>query len=93
TQFFPYLQPPFTRPPPQPYNPKFQHPNPPTIFLHQIPQLPPQIQLALLPLLHHPKLTPIPTLKHLPLHIPLITPTHPHLLQLLQEGKFPQDLY
>ncbi|WP_186324970.1 sigma 54-interacting transcriptional regulator, partial [Bacillus thuringiensis] len=72
TQFFPYHQPPFS-PPKTPPKPRFfQQPNNPTIFLHQIPQLSPNTQPKLLPLLQHKQILRVRPTKPIPINLRVI---------------------
>ncbi|MFP3123878.1 sigma-54-dependent Fis family transcriptional regulator [Ectobacillus funiculus] len=72
---------------------KFEQANNGTIFLDEIGEIPPSMQVALLRVLQERKVIPIGGTKEIPLNIRVITATHRDLSQLVQEGTFRQDLY
>ncbi|WP_248923932.1 sigma-54-dependent Fis family transcriptional regulator [Paenibacillus hamazuiensis] len=75
------------------YKGKFEQANHGTIFLDEIGEIPPSMQVALLRILQERKVTPIGSHKEIPLDIRIIAATHRDLRQLVDEGKFREDLY
>ncbi|GAB6411618.1 TPA: sigma-54-dependent Fis family transcriptional regulator [Bacillus cereus] len=75
------------------YKGKFEQADGGTIFLDEIGEVPPEMQVALLRVLQERTVTPIGGSKEVPVNIRIITATHKDLLRLVEEGKFRQDLY
>lgn len=75
------------------YKGKFEQANHGTLFLDEIGEIPPSMQVALLRVLQERKVTPLGSLKEVPLDIRIIAATHRDLRQLVDEGKFREDLY
>ncbi|MEF7654895.1 sigma-54-dependent Fis family transcriptional regulator [Bacillus thuringiensis] len=75
------------------YKGKFEQADSGTIFLDEIGEVPPEMQVALLRVLQERTVTPIGGSKEVPVNIRIITATHKDLLRLVEEGKFRQDLY
>ncbi|HDR4707045.1 TPA: sigma-54-dependent Fis family transcriptional regulator [Bacillus paranthracis] len=75
------------------YKGKFEQADGGTIFLDEIGEVPPEMQVALLRVLQERTVTPIGSSKEIPVNIRIITATHKDLLRLVEEGKFRQDLY
>ncbi|WP_019533271.1 sigma-54-dependent Fis family transcriptional regulator [Paenibacillus ginsengihumi] len=75
------------------YKGKFEQANHGTLFLDEIGEIPPSMQVALLRVLQERKVTPLGSLKEVPLNIRIIAATHRDLRQLVDEGKFREDLY
>ncbi|MBP3970331.1 sigma-54-dependent Fis family transcriptional regulator [Bacillus sp. WL1] len=75
------------------YKGKFEQADGGTIFLDEIGEVPPEMQVALLRVLQERTVTPIGSSKEVPVNIRIITATHKDLLRLVEEGKFRQDLY
>ncbi|EEL50529.1 sigma-54-dependent Fis family transcriptional regulator [Bacillus cereus] len=93
SELFGYVEGAFTGARRQGYKGKFEQANGGTIFLDEIGEVPPEMQVALLRVLQERKVTPIGSAKEVPVDIRVITATHRDLLQLVEEGKFRQDLY
>ncbi len=77
----------------QGYKGKFEQADGGTIFLDEIGEVPPEMQVALLRVLQERTVNPIGSSKEIPVNIRIITATHKDLLRLVEEGKFRQDLY
>lgn len=75
------------------YKGKFEQANHGTLFLDEIGEISPSMQVALLRVLQERKVTPLGSLKEVPLNIRIIAATHRDLRQLVDEGKFREDLY
>ncbi|HDR7720011.1 sigma-54-dependent Fis family transcriptional regulator [Bacillus albus] len=75
------------------YKGKFEQADGGTIFLDEIGEVPPEMQVALLRVLQERTVTPIGSSKEIPVNIRIITATHKDLLRLVEEGEFRQDLY
>ncbi|MEN1937794.1 sigma-54-dependent Fis family transcriptional regulator [Paenibacillus sp. 102] len=93
SELFGYVEGAFTGARRQGYKGKFEQANGGTIFLDEIGEVPPEMQVALLRVLQERKVTPIGSTKEVPVDIRIITATHRDLLQLVEEGEFRQDLY
>lgn len=75
------------------YKGKLEQANGGTLFLDEIGEIPHQMQVALLRVLQERKVTPIGSTSEIPVHIRVITATHRDINQLVEEGKFREDLY
>ncbi|MED1116649.1 sigma-54-dependent Fis family transcriptional regulator [Bacillus paramycoides] len=93
SELFGYAEGAFTGARRQGYKGKFAQADGGTIFLDEIGEVPPEMQVALLRVLQERKVTPIGSSKEIPVNIRVITATHKDLLRLVEEGKFRQDLY
>ncbi|MED0932367.1 sigma-54-dependent Fis family transcriptional regulator [Bacillus mobilis] len=93
SELFGYAEGAFTGARRQGYKGKFEQADEGTIFLDEIGEVPPEMQVALLRVLQERTVTPIGSSKEVPLNIRIITATHKDLLRLVEEGKFRQDLY
>lgn len=93
SELFGYAEGAFTGARRQGYKGKFEQADGGTIFLDEIGEVPPEMQVALLRVLQERTVTPIGSSKEVPLNIRIITATHKDLLRLVEEGKFRQDLY
>ncbi|MEJ9111413.1 sigma-54-dependent Fis family transcriptional regulator [Bacillus paramobilis] len=93
SELFGYAEGAFTGARRQGYKGKFEQADGGTIFLDEIGEVPPEMQVALLRVLQERTVTPIGSSKEVPLSIRIITATHKDLLRLVEEGKFRQDLY
>ncbi|HFU7086269.1 TPA: sigma-54-dependent Fis family transcriptional regulator [Bacillus cereus] len=93
SELFGYAEGAFTGARRQGYKGKFEQADGGTIFLDEIGEVPPEMQVALLRVLQERTVTPIGSAKEVPVNIRIITATHKDLLRLVEEGKFRQDLY
>ncbi|WP_212936992.1 sigma-54-dependent Fis family transcriptional regulator [Bacillus hominis] len=93
SELFGYAEGAFTGARRQGYKGKFEQADGGTIFLDEIGEVPPEMQVALLRVLQERTVTPIGSLKEVPVNIRIITATHQDLLRLVEEGIFRQDLY
>ncbi|MGG5737183.1 MULTISPECIES: sigma-54-dependent Fis family transcriptional regulator [Bacillus cereus group] len=93
SELFGYAEGAFTGARRQGYKGKFEQADGGTIFLDEIGEIPPEMQVALLRVLQERTVTPIGSSKEVPVNIRIITATHKDLLRLVEEGKFRQDLY
>ncbi|AZQ47577.1 MULTISPECIES: sigma-54-dependent Fis family transcriptional regulator [Bacillus] len=93
SELFGYAEGAFTGARRQGYKGKFEQADGGTIFLDEIGEVPPEMQVALLRVLQERTVTPIGSLKEVPVNIRIITATHKDLLRLVEEGEFRQDLY
>lgn len=93
TELFGYTEGAFTGASRHGYKGKFEQANHGTIFLDEIGEIPPAMQVALLRVLQERKVTPVGGNKEIPLDIRIITATHRDLRQLVHEGEFREDLY
>jgi len=72
---------------------KFQEANDGTLFLDEIGELKPEMQVKLLRALQEGEVDPVGSKKPVKVDIRLISATNRNLYQLVQEGKFREDLY
>ncbi|EJQ51805.1 hypothetical protein IEI_02337 [Bacillus wiedmannii] len=93
SELFGYAEGAFTGARRQGYKGKFEQADGGTIFLDEIGEVPPEMQVALLRVLQERTVTQIGSSKEVPVNIRIITATHKDLLRLVEEGKFRQDLY
>lgn len=93
SELFGYVEGAFTGAKRQGYKGKFEQAQHGTIFLDEIGEIPYSMQVALLRVLQERKLTPVGGAKEIPLDIRIIAATHRDLRQLVNEGKFREDLY
>ncbi|PGK33858.1 sigma-54-dependent Fis family transcriptional regulator [Bacillus anthracis] len=93
SELFGYAEGAFTGARRQGYKGKFEQADGGTIFLDEIGEVPPEMQVALLRVLQERTVTPIGSAKEVTVNIRIITATHKDLLRLVEEGKFRQDLY
>ncbi|KYZ69221.1 sigma-54-dependent Fis family transcriptional regulator [Bacillus sp. GZT] len=93
SELFGYAEGAFTGARRQGYKGKFEQADGGTIFLDEIGEVPPEMQVALLRVLQERTVTPIGSSKEVPVNIRIITATHKDLLRLVEEGKLRQDLY
>ncbi|KMP36739.1 sigma-54-dependent Fis family transcriptional regulator [Bacillus albus] len=93
SELFGYAEGAFTGARRQGYKGKFEQADGGTIFLDEIGEVPPEMQVALLRVLQERTVTPIGSSKEIPVNIRIITATHKDLLRLVEEGEFRQDLY
>lgn len=93
SELFGYAEGAFTGARRQGYKGKFEQANRGTLFLDEIGEIPHSMQVALLRVLQERKVTPIGSQQEIPLDIRIITATHRDLRQLVNEGKFREDLF
>ncbi len=93
SELFGYVKGAFTGAQSQGYQGKFEQANHGTIFLDEIGELPPSMQVALLRVLQEKKVTPIGSKKAIALDLRVITATNRDLRQMVQEGNFRKDLF
>jgi transcriptional regulator of acetoin/glycerol metabolism len=93
SELFGYAEGAFTGARRQGYQGKFEQANHGTIFLDEIGELPHSMQVSLLRVLQERKVTPVGSNQEIPVDIRIITATHRDLRQLVNEGKFREDLY
>ncbi|WP_242143111.1 MULTISPECIES: sigma-54-dependent Fis family transcriptional regulator [unclassified Bacillus cereus group] len=93
SELFGYVEGAFTGARRQGYKGKFEQANGGTIFLDEIGEVSPEMQVALLRVLQERKVTPIGSIKEVTVDIRVITATHRDLFQLVEEREFRQDLY
>ncbi|MGH0969213.1 sigma-54-dependent Fis family transcriptional regulator [Bacillus paranthracis] len=93
SELFGYAEGAFTGARRQGYKGKFEQADGGTIFLDEIGEVPPEMQVALLRVLQERTVNPIGSSKEIPVNIRIVTATHKDLLRLVEEGKFRQDLY
>ncbi|RXZ02543.1 sigma-54-dependent Fis family transcriptional regulator [Fictibacillus sp. S7] len=72
---------------------KFRQADGGTIFLDEIGEIPPAMQVALLRVLQEKKVTPVGGTKEIPADFRVICATHQDLGQLVQQGLFRKDLF
>lgn len=93
SELFGYVEGAFTGARRQGHQGKFEQANHGTIFLDEIGEIPPAMQVALLRVLQEREVTPVGSKKAIPLNIRVITATHRDLRQMVQEGTFREDLF
>ncbi|MBH8609259.1 sigma-54-dependent Fis family transcriptional regulator [Thermoactinomyces sp. CICC 10521] len=93
SELFGYVEGAFTGARRQGHQGKFEQANHGTIFLDEIGEISPAMQVALLRVLQEREVTPIGGKKEIPLNIRVITATHRDLRQMVQEGTFREDLF
>lgn len=86
SELFGYAEGAFTGARRQGYKGKFEQADGGTIFLDEIGEVPPEMQVALLRVLQERTVTPIGSSKEVPVNIRIITATHKDLLRLVEEG-------
>jgi two-component system response regulator PilR (NtrC family) len=64
-----------------------------TLFLDEISEMPPQLQVKLLRAVQEKEFTPVGTTYNIPINIRFIASTNKKLEELVNEGKFREDLY
>ena len=64
-----------------------------TLFLDEISEMPPQLQVKLLRAVQEKEFTPVGTTSNIPINIRFIASTNKNLEELVNEGKFREDLY
>ncbi len=72
---------------------KFQFANGGSIFLDEIGDVSPQMQVKLLRVLQEKKITPVGSNQEIPIDVRIISATNKPLEKMMQEGKFRSDLY
>jgi two-component system response regulator AtoC len=72
---------------------KFQFANGGSIFLDEIGDVSPQMQVKLLRVLQERKITPVGSNQEIPVDVRIISATNRQLEKMMQEGKFRTDLY
>jgi DNA-binding NtrC family response regulator len=72
---------------------KFQFANGGSIFLDEIGDVSPQMQVKLLRVLQEKKITPVGSNQEIPVDVRIISATNKPLEKMMQEGKFRSDLY
>ncbi|HET7580065.1 MAG TPA: sigma-54-dependent Fis family transcriptional regulator [Bacillales bacterium] len=72
---------------------KFEQANQGTIFLDEVEEVPHAMQVALLRVLQERQITPVGGTRVIPVDVRIITATHRDLRQLVNEGRFREDLY
>jgi sigma-54 dependent transcriptional regulator, acetoin dehydrogenase operon transcriptional activator AcoR len=93
SELFGYAEGAFTGAKRQGYKGKFEQANHGTIFLDEIGEIPPSMQVALLRVLQERVVVPLGGTKEIPLDIRIITATHRNIAELVNEGTFRQDLF
>ncbi|WCK56638.1 sigma-54-dependent Fis family transcriptional regulator [Aneurinibacillus sp. Ricciae_BoGa-3] len=93
SELFGYVEGAFTGAKKRGYKGKFEQANQGTIFLDEIGEIPPAMQVALLRVLQERVVVPIGGTNEIPLDIRIITATHRNLAELVNKGLFRQDLY
>ncbi|MCM2533933.1 sigma-54-dependent Fis family transcriptional regulator [Neobacillus pocheonensis] len=93
SELFGYVEGAFTGAKRQGVKGKFEQANRGTIFLDEIGEIPQTMQVALLRVLQERIVTPIGSIKEIPLDIRIITATHREITELVYEGAFREDLY
>lgn len=86
SELFGYAEGAFTGARRQGYKGKFEQADGGTIFLDEIGEVPPEMQVALLRVLQERTVNPIGSSKEIPVNIRIITATHKDLLRLVEEG-------
>jgi two-component system response regulator PilR (NtrC family) len=64
-----------------------------TLFLDEVADLPLQMQVKLLRAIQEKSVRPVGSQQEVPVNVRIISATHKNLLQLVEDGKFRQDLY
>ncbi len=64
-----------------------------TIFLDEISELPLNLQVTLLRVIQEREITPVGGIKSIPIDVRIVSATNKPLLELVNEGKFREDLY
>ena len=64
-----------------------------TIFLDEISELPVNLQVKLLQVIQERQITPVGAVEPIPIDVRIISATNRNLADLVQEGKFREDLY
>lgn len=72
---------------------KFQFANNGTLFLDEIGDLPVNVQVKLLRALQEKAVEPVGSNKPTPVNVRVVSASHKNLLDLVQQGKFREDLY
>jgi transcriptional regulator with PAS, ATPase and Fis domain len=93
SEFFGYLEGAFTGARRGGYKGKFEQANKGTIFLDEVSELTPQMQVSLLRILQERKVTPLGSTKEISLDIRVLAATNKDLRQLVSEGSFREDLF
>jgi transcriptional regulator of acetoin/glycerol metabolism len=93
SELFGYVEGAFTGARRQGYKGKFEQAHKGTIFLDEIGEIPHSMQIALLRVLQERKVSPIGSMKEIPLDVRIITATHRDIMKLVKDGEFRQDLY
>lgn len=93
SELFGYVEGAFTGARRQGHKGKFEQANHGTIFLDEIGEISPDMQVALLRVLQEREVTPVGGKKAIPLNIRVITATHRDLRQMVREGTFREDLF
>lgn len=93
SELFGYVEGSFTGAKRQGSKGKFELANKGTIFLDELGEIPPSMQIALLRVLQERKVVPIGSTREISLDIRIITATHGNLKEQVDEGTFRQDLY
>ncbi|MBA4602049.1 sigma-54-dependent Fis family transcriptional regulator [Thermoactinomyces mirandus] len=93
SELFGYAKGAFTGARSQGYQGKFEQANHGTIFLDEIGEISPAMQVALLRVLQEKKITPIGSKREIPLNLRVITATNRDLRQMVREGAFRKDLF
>lgn len=93
SELFGYVEGAFTGARRQGHKGKLEQANHGTLFLDEIGEISPAMQVALLRALQEREVIPIGGKKAISLNIRIITATHRDLWQLVQQGKFREDLF
>ncbi|MGA8942852.1 MAG: sigma-54-dependent Fis family transcriptional regulator, partial [Thermoactinomyces sp.] len=93
SELFGYEKGAFTGARSQGYQGKFEQANHGTIFLDEVGEISPAMQVALLRVLQEKKITPIGSKKAISLDLRVIAATNRDLRQMVQEGAFREDLF
>ncbi|MDK2909426.1 MAG: sigma-54 dependent transcriptional regulator, acetoin dehydrogenase operon transcriptional, partial [Bacteroidales bacterium] len=72
---------------------KFELADKGTLFLDEIGEMPPEMQVKLLRAIQEGRITRVGGQKEIPVDVRIIAATNRNLLQLVQEGKFREDLF
>lgn len=93
SELFGYVRGAFTGGDPQGKKGKFEEANGGTLLLDEIGEMPLDLQVHLLRVLQEKEVVPIGSAKPIPIDVRIIAATNKNLKQLVEEGKFREDLY
>lgn len=93
SEFFGYMDGAFTGARRSGFKGKFQQSQHGTIFLDEVSELSPSMQVSLLRVLENHKLTPLGSQNEVSLDIRVLAATHKNLANLVKDGQFREDLF